>query len=328
MRGSSFASAAVYSILQVRSSAATLANQVMILTVIIVSLGMCLVGALPWLRGALLTLSQILGGIISAAIVSVLFPGPLNVRTSLSPTATIAQGLFIEMFLTTQLVFTIFMLAAEKHKGTFIAPIGIGLSLFIAELTGVQEDPTMSVKHITDLRLGVYYTGGSLNPARSFGPSAVLRSFYHYDWIYWLGPVLGALLASGLYKFIKILEYETANPGQDFDEREQDFFDPSKGTNRPIVNLAPNGSALVEETNSRQGSGLPDTGQPGPTFEQPPPPELRCGHMNTMTGGKVGAPLDQQDSHIEGESSEPGSQYQAGPNIESGKAIPREPGKV
>lgn len=43
----------------------------------------------------------------------------------------------IEMFLTAQLVFTIFMLAAEKHKGTFIAPIGIGLSLFIAELSGV-----------------------------------------------------------------------------------------------------------------------------------------------------------------------------------------------
>jgi aquaporin related protein len=28
------------------------------------------------------------------------------------------------MFLTAQLVFTIFMLAAEKHKGTFIAPVG------------------------------------------------------------------------------------------------------------------------------------------------------------------------------------------------------------
>ncbi len=46
------------------------------------------------------------------------------------------QGLFIEMFLTFQLVFTIFMLAAEKHKSTFLAPVGIGLSLFIAELTG------------------------------------------------------------------------------------------------------------------------------------------------------------------------------------------------
>ena len=41
------------------------------------------------------------------------------------------------MFLTAMLVLTVFMLAAEKHKGTFLAPIGIGLALFIAELTGV-----------------------------------------------------------------------------------------------------------------------------------------------------------------------------------------------
>lgn len=40
------------------------------------------------------------------------------------------------MLLTAQLVFTIFMLAAEKHIGNFIAPIGIGLSLFVGELTG------------------------------------------------------------------------------------------------------------------------------------------------------------------------------------------------
>jgi aquaporin related protein len=42
------------------------------------------------------------------------------------------QGLFIEMFLTAELVFTIFMLAAEKHKGAFIAPVGIGLSLLLS----------------------------------------------------------------------------------------------------------------------------------------------------------------------------------------------------
>lgn len=101
---------------------------------------MALVGALPWIRAALLLVSQILGGVAAAGIVSVLLPGPLNVRTSLGGGTTVVQGLFIEMFLTAQLVFTIFMLATEKHKGTFIAPIGIGLSLFIAELTGIHED--------------------------------------------------------------------------------------------------------------------------------------------------------------------------------------------
>lgn len=77
-----------------------------------------------------------LGGIAAAAIVSVLFPGPSAVQTKLGAGTSIIQGLFIEMFLTAQLTFTIFMLATEKHRGTFIAPIGIGLSLFIAELTG------------------------------------------------------------------------------------------------------------------------------------------------------------------------------------------------
>lgn len=60
---------------------------------------------------------------------------------------SITQGLFIEMFLTAELVFTIFMLAAEKHKGTFIAPIGIGLSLFIAELTGIGHLPGQLEDH-------------------------------------------------------------------------------------------------------------------------------------------------------------------------------------
>ena len=98
---------------------------------------MYLVGALPMVRSVLLIFSQILGGIAAAALVSVLFPGSLNVQTSLGGGTSVVRGLFIEMFLTAELVFTIFMLAAEKHKGTFIAPIGIGLALFVAELSGV-----------------------------------------------------------------------------------------------------------------------------------------------------------------------------------------------
>lgn len=79
---------------------------------------MCLVGALPWVRGIFLLVAQILGGITAAAITSALLPGPLMVRTNLGGGTSVVQGLFIEMFLTAELVFTIFMLAAEKHKGT------------------------------------------------------------------------------------------------------------------------------------------------------------------------------------------------------------------
>lgn len=101
-----------------------------------VTLGMCLVGAMAWVRGGLIFISQIIGAITAAGIVAVMYPGQLNVRTSLGAGTTKTQGLFIEMFLTAMLVFTIFMLAAEKSKATFVAPVGIGLSLFIAELAG------------------------------------------------------------------------------------------------------------------------------------------------------------------------------------------------
>ncbi|RYP40293.1 hypothetical protein DL767_001836 [Monosporascus sp. MG133] len=167
-----------------------------------VSIGMMVVGArtkVTYVRGILIIIAQILGAIAASAVVYALQPDGFNVLTRLGGSTTVVQGLFMEMFLTMQLVFTIFMLAAEKHRGTFIAPIGIGLSLFIAEL------------------MGVYYTGGSLNPARSFGPCVVAGKFDGYHWIYWVGPILGALVASAFYVLIKTLEYETVNPEQDYD---------------------------------------------------------------------------------------------------------------
>lgn len=98
---------------------------------------MVLIEAISVVRGILLFIAQLVGAIVAAYVVQALFTGTLNVSTTLSSTTTIVQGVIIAMLLTTQLVFTIFMLAAEKHVGNFIAPIGIGLSLFIAELTGM-----------------------------------------------------------------------------------------------------------------------------------------------------------------------------------------------
>lgn len=99
---------------------------------------MVITGTLPAVRGALLFVPQMLGGIVAAALVRCMFPGPLAVQTTLSNGTSIAQGLFIEMFLTIELVITVLFMAAEKHKATFMAPVAIGLALFVAELAGTQ----------------------------------------------------------------------------------------------------------------------------------------------------------------------------------------------
>jgi len=187
-----------------------------------VTLGLLLIGALTPLRAGLTFIAQMIAAIAATGVVKGLFLGPLNVNTTLADGTSAKQGLFIEMFLTAELVFVIFMLAAEKHKATFLAPIGIGLALFVSEMCSV------------------FYTGGSLNPARSFGP-AVVTGFHKEHWIYWLGPFLGTLLAFGFYELMKYAEYETANPGQDFNEQETKMFDPpadpqtAADVERPVI---------------------------------------------------------------------------------------------
>ncbi|CAK4019792.1 related to aquaporin [Lecanosticta acicola] len=160
-----------------------------------VTLSMVMVKAISVVRGLLLIGAQLVGAVFSSYVVSVLFPTTFNVRTTLSKDTSVARGVFIEAVLTGELVFTIYMLANEKHKATFMAPIGVGLALFVAEM------------------VGVYYTGGSLNPARSFGPCVVSGVWDPEHWIYFL--------AWAFYRFIKILEYEMANPGQESSSEEE-----------------------------------------------------------------------------------------------------------
>ncbi|RPA97990.1 aquaporin-like protein [Choiromyces venosus 120613-1] len=164
-----------------------------------ITLGCILTGGVPPLKGALMGIAQLVGGIVASGLVEVLTPGKLAVGTSLAPDVSVVQGLFIEVFLTAQLMITIFLLAVEKHRATFIAPLGIGLSFFITQL------------------FGIYFTGGSLNPARSLGPAIITRDFPSYHWIYWVGPALGAALGALVYKILLFVNYKTLNPGQDDD---------------------------------------------------------------------------------------------------------------
>ncbi|KAI5778632.1 aquaporin-1 [Geopyxis carbonaria] len=170
-----------------------------------VTYGFVLLGLMPATKAVLLVIAQLLGGIAASGVVCGI-TGALDVQNVLSreypnagSTTSVAQGLFLEVFLTAELSLTIFMLAVEKHRATHLAPLVIGLSLFICHL------------------VGVYFTGASLNPARSFGPAVVGAEFPGHHWIFWLGPLLGTTLAAGLYKLLLVVDYKTANPGQDSD---------------------------------------------------------------------------------------------------------------
>jgi aquaporin rerated protein, other eukaryote len=125
--------------------------------------------------------AQLIAAIAASYVVSALLPGALPVSTKLDPTISTVRGLFLEMFLTACLVLAILMLPAGPFK-----PALVGLTLFAAEMAGV------------------YYTGGSLNPARSFGPD-VVSGFQGYHWIYWVGPLLGAALSAGVYWILHLL---------------------------------------------------------------------------------------------------------------------------
>ena len=188
---------------------------------------------------------------------------------------------------------------------------------------------------------GVYYTGGSLNPARSFAPDVVNRTFFHYHWvrhgshltrtasniyqIYWVGPILGSLLASGFYKFMQAIEYETANPGQDFDENETQLFDPEKDVNRPIVNVAA-GGALADpaEGTSRPISGDTMTNYLGHESSHPVEPSASISpglpaSTSAVNGGRRDSFLprgNETTTHVDGE---PSTMYRDAPDVESGR---------
>ena len=100
---------------------------------------MAFIGAITWARCGLLVIAQAAGAIIASYLVYGLFGQQLNVDTVLNQVVSPGQGVVIEMLLTALVCFTIFMLAAEKHESTHLAPLGIGFSLLVAHLAGKHD---------------------------------------------------------------------------------------------------------------------------------------------------------------------------------------------
>ena len=137
----------------------------------------------PMMAGVYIA-AQILGAIVAAYALKSLLPAQLAASTRLggqlvSPEISAGQAIGLEAIATFFLAFVIFGTAVDP-KAPRIAGIAIGLTI-AADILAIGP-----------------FTGGSMNPARSFGP-AVASGIFEAQAVYWIGPLLGAVAAALLY---------------------------------------------------------------------------------------------------------------------------------
>lgn len=145
-----------------------------------VTLGLLIAGEIKFVAAIGYWIVQFLGGILGAVVLNAVLPNPSDLGvTILSEGVGVGQGLVVEIVLTFFLVNTIFNTAVSGKAGNF-AGLAIGLTLVLAILMGGP------------------LTRASLNPARTLGP-AIVSGNYADIWLYFVGPLIGAILAAILY---------------------------------------------------------------------------------------------------------------------------------
>jgi len=133
--------------------------------------------------------AQCLGGIVAAALLKICIPATalaaVNMGTpALAPGITVGMGLLTEIILTFFLVFVVYGTAVD-HRAPKVGGLFIGLTVTL------------------DILIGGPITGAAMNPARHLGP-ALLGGGLDNLWLYWVGPVIGGILAALCYnKFLE-----------------------------------------------------------------------------------------------------------------------------
>ena len=157
-----------------------------------VTFGMALNNTIRWAEAGVYWIAQFAGAILASYLLTVIvgsvnlggIEGGVTRGTLTEPAPYIA--LVVEIILTFFLVNTILHTDVEGNGGP-LAGLAIGLTLAFAILAGGPM------------------TGASLNPARTLGPALFTGSASDpmtYV-IYFAGPLIGAALAVGVYKFLK-----------------------------------------------------------------------------------------------------------------------------
>ena len=160
-----------------------------------VTIGLAATGDFPWGDVLPYIIAQLVGAIIGALGIAIIYGqvastvGHLG-APSLSSTTSVGQGFIAEAVGAGILMFAVFAMAVDKRAPGGWAGLVIGLTLTAAVL---MAGPA---------------TGGSLNPARAFGPYLVNVFFgTSVNWgdfilCYTVGPILGMIGAAFLYRYV------------------------------------------------------------------------------------------------------------------------------
>lgn len=94
------------------------------------------------------------------------------------------KACIIEAVITFLLLFAIFGTAVDPRHPN-IGGFGVGLTV------------------AANILMAGPLTGGAMNPARVFGTGIVTQDpiFFEQQWVYWVGPIVGAVVAALLYQF-------------------------------------------------------------------------------------------------------------------------------
>jgi aquaporin Z len=174
-----------------------------------VTFGMALQGVVKWGEAVVSYWIPQFVGAIAGAFLLKLFLDPLSPQAfagAMSGGALNTDYPFYAMVVEVLLSF----LLVNTYLHTFVSGKG-------GQLTGLAVGLTYSIAILG----GGLLSGGSLNPARTFGPALITS-----EWkdpmmylIYFLGPLLGSLIAVAVYQF---LTYEKSVEDEDADEVEED----------------------------------------------------------------------------------------------------------
>jgi len=151
-----------------------------------VTIAFMLAGRIQRNETVLYILSQLAGAFLASFSLKLMFPQIQNLGVTM-PAGSNMQSFILETILTFFLMFVIMSVSTgAKEKG-------ITAGIAVASVVGLEA---MFAGPIC---------GASMNPARSIAPAIVSgkSEYITHQWIYIVAPVLGAIIAVFIFKFIK-----------------------------------------------------------------------------------------------------------------------------